>query len=178
MLPRCAILFPLPLLWRKLLTELTQDSIHQTLKRFQNPPKVHNNQLKQPTTGAKEHQSLPQTWPVWGEGDKGFPYCQPWPVSRAHLLQTCPPESNTHRTPWQPHCSAKEKEKEGREDKKHSHAFLSHLSSEADGSTLHTLTEQAAVQLGSCFFHTTAWSWSSKSFRNIPCEEVCIETLW
>lgn len=83
-------------------------------------------------------------------------------------------ESNTLRTPWQPHFPAKEEEKEGKEDKKHWHAFLSHLSSEEDGSTLHTLTEQAAVQSGSCFFHRTAWSWNPKNFRNIPCEEVCI----
>lgn len=111
---------------------------------------------------------------MWGEGDKGFPYCQPWPGCSAHLLQTCPPESNTDRTPWQPNFPAKQKEKETREDKKHSHAFLSRLSSEADGSTLHTLPEQAVVQLGCCFSHTTAWSWNAKNFRNIPCEEVCI----
>lgn len=89
-LSKCAILVRLPLLWRKLFAELNQDHIHWTRKKFQNPPKIHNNQVKQPSAGAKERQSLPQTWPVWGEGDKGFPYWQPGRGCRAHLLQTCP----------------------------------------------------------------------------------------
>lgn len=44
-LPKCAIPPPLP--WKKLFTKLTQGSIHQTRKKFQNSPKIHNNETAQ-----------------------------------------------------------------------------------------------------------------------------------
>lgn len=51
---------------------------------------------------------------------------------------------------------------------------MSHLSLEADGSTLHILIQQAAVQLRGCFFHTVASNWSPKTCRYLPCGVFCI----
>lgn len=171
-LSKCAILFPLPLLWRKLLSELNQDPIHQTRKKFQNSPKICNNQVKQPSAGAKEHQFATDIASVRRRGQRASPTGSQ-DLAAELTSSDLSTKLNTHRTPRQPHFPAKEEEKEGKEDEKHSHVFLSHLYSEADCSTLHTLTEQAAKQLGSCFFHTTGWNWNPKKFRNILCEEVC-----
>lgn len=90
-----------------LFTDLTQFT--KAIESNKTHLKCHINQLKQPISGAEEHQGLPQTRRVWGAGDKGFLSCQPWPGHRAQLLQTCPPESNTQGTLWQPPLPAKEK---------------------------------------------------------------------
>lgn len=95
--------------------------------------------LKQPTEEAKEHPSLPQTWWVWGEGDKGLTSCQPTSSKPSH--QSLIPREHPDN-----HLSQSRRRKRGSKDTKHSHAFLSHLSPEADGSTLFARSHRT----GSC----------------------------